>query len=120
MYNGGGHRVPDFLVSDIGTQAVKNSIASKKNEVVSLLLYVDVMYFGVYNYNIRIAIVLLNFSLAIAKSSRDRESAWNDTNWSTCNWSTWPCQHDILILVYLTTCLQYPFLFSVLGRLVII
>lgn len=49
--------IPNFLASYISTQPIENSIAPQKNVVMTILLYVDVMYFRVNNNYVGISIV---------------------------------------------------------------
>ena len=112
---------PYFLIRLFCVQSVEDSVTTKNDEVVIILLFdADMMNFGISDYYVWVSIVFLHLCLTISKCSRNRKSARNNTNWPLCYWTSRSSQHNIIILINLTTCLYYPFSLWLFRRLMII
>ena len=86
----------------------------------TVIVDLNMMDFWIYNNYIWIAIISFHFSLAVTKSSWNRQSTWNHSYWPLCYRTTWSSQHYIVVLVNLAASLKNSFLLSVLWWFVII
>ena len=68
----------------------------------------------VANHHMWVSLVFLDLGLAIAKRPRHGKPAWNHSYRALSNWATRSSKHDVIVLVYLATCLYYSFTFCFL------
>jgi len=62
-------RVPYFLTTKLGAQAVEDAIATQENEVMSVVIYLAMENLRIWNDHFGVALILLEFGLDIAKGS---------------------------------------------------
>lgn len=113
-----GH--PYFLARLLCVQTIEYSVAAKNYKVICVILNTDMVYLRICDYHIWVAIVFFHFGLTISKSTRYGESTRQHSNWTLCNRTAWSCQHDVIILINLSSGFQDPCLFWCLWWFVII